>query len=282
MHVLRIFRRLMGALASVGLCVALSACGQVQVTAILSGAPEGPTIAIGVAADEPGLGFWHDGSYEGFDIEVAKYVAAKLGYANKQIVYKQVRPENRQSQLLEGNVDMVVASWPITEKAKQSVAFAGPYLHTGYGLLVRSEETGQLAGADNGIGQIDNRVICSARGDETADLLKSDYPDADVQARDSYAQCVTALQVGSADAIVGDTVMLAGLRAANGPEYSTVLHAAKQDVLGYGIAVIKDNAQLAQKITDALADMSADGSLAHAADELEQRIGMTVRVDSDM
>lgn len=62
----------------------LAGCGQIQVTTV-SGAPEGPTIAIGVAADEPSVGAWHDGTYQGFDITIAKYVAAKLGYANKQI-----------------------------------------------------------------------------------------------------------------------------------------------------------------------------------------------------
>ena len=61
----------------------LAGCGQIQVTTV-SGAPEGPTIAIGVAADEPSVGAWHDGTFQGFDITIAKYVAAKLGYANKQ------------------------------------------------------------------------------------------------------------------------------------------------------------------------------------------------------
>lgn len=101
----------------------LAGCGQIQVTTV-SGAPEGPTIAIGVAADEPSVGAWHDGTYQGFDITIAKYVAAKLGYANKQIVFKQVRPENRRSMLDNGQVDMVVASWPITDESSAIVDFA--------------------------------------------------------------------------------------------------------------------------------------------------------------
>ena len=116
----------------------LAGCGQIQVTTV-SGAPEGPTIAIGVAADEPSVGAWHDGTYQGFDITIAKYVAAKLGYANKQIVFKQVRPENRRSMLDNGQVDMVVASWPITDGSSAIVDFAGPYLTTSVGLLVRSD-----------------------------------------------------------------------------------------------------------------------------------------------
>ena len=89
-------------------------------------------------------GRWHDGTYQGFDITIAKYVAAKLGYANKQIVFKQVRPENRRSMLDNGQVDMVVASWPITDESSAIVDFAGPYLTTSVGLLVRSDERGRF------------------------------------------------------------------------------------------------------------------------------------------
>ena len=54
--------------------------------------PEGPTVSIGVASDQPGLGVWHNGGYSGFDVDVARYVAKALGYADKQIVFKPVTP----------------------------------------------------------------------------------------------------------------------------------------------------------------------------------------------
>lgn len=132
-------RLVAGIAAALGFALMLSGCGQIQVTTV-NGSPEGPTLAIGVAADEPAIGAWHDGTYEGFDISVAKYVAAKLGYANKQIVFKQVRPANRASMLNNGQVDMVVASWTITDGSKAEADFAGPYLRTGVGLLVRTDD----------------------------------------------------------------------------------------------------------------------------------------------
>ena len=73
-----------------------------------NGLAQGPTIAIGVAADQPGLGFLHGGEYSGFDISVAQYVANTLGFAKKQIVFKQVLPSTRVSSLEDGTVDMVV------------------------------------------------------------------------------------------------------------------------------------------------------------------------------
>lgn len=76
----------------------LAGYGQVQVITA-SGVPEGPTIVVGVTADEPSVGAWHDGTYQGFNIITAKYVAAKLGHANKQTALKQIRPENQRSML---------------------------------------------------------------------------------------------------------------------------------------------------------------------------------------
>ncbi len=54
------------------------------------------------------LGFLHGGEYSGFDISVAQYVANTLGFAKKQIVFKQVLPSTRVSSLEDGTVDMVV------------------------------------------------------------------------------------------------------------------------------------------------------------------------------
>ena len=130
----------------------LAGCGQIQVTTV-SGAPEGPTIAIGVAADEPSVGAWHDGTYQGFDITI------------KQIVFKQVRPENRRSMLDNGQVDMVVASWPITDESSAIVDFAGPYLTTSVGLLVRSDERGRFTNDAGSVGDVGDGTVCAVKGD---------------------------------------------------------------------------------------------------------------------
>ncbi|MBW3090700.1 glutamate ABC transporter substrate-binding protein [Bifidobacterium miconisargentati] len=279
----RLKRATAAVIAALAPALALAGCGQVRVTTV-SGAPEGPTIAIGVAADEPAIGAWHDGAYEGFDVTVAKYVAAKLGYANKQIVFKQVRPENRASMLDNGQVDMVVASWPVTDESRQQADFAGPYLETGVGLLVRANEratfgTGTGDAGDGIADDLADRTICTVKGDETAAIFRSSHPQATLQERESYAQCVTALQVGSADAIASDMAVLSGLRSANGPQYMAVLE--DRGTVRYGIAVGKGTPQLAQKIAEALEDMVEDGSMAAAQDTLRERTGLEATLVGD-
>lgn len=49
-------------------------------------------------------------------MDVARYVAKALGYADKQIVFKPVTPRSRVSMLESAQVDMVVSSFGITER----------------------------------------------------------------------------------------------------------------------------------------------------------------------
>ena len=112
------------------LAAGAGACGT-SVSVVTKGAAQGPTIAIGVAADQPGLGYLHGGEYSGFDIDVAKYVAKTLGYAEKQIVFKQLSPAMRASALTDGTVDMVVDSFSMDGTHDGEADVAGPYLTVG-------------------------------------------------------------------------------------------------------------------------------------------------------
>ena len=82
-------RSFLAAAGIAGAAAALTACGSLSSRDDANGVsirqPEGPMVSIGVASDQPGLGVWHNGGYSGFDVDVARYVAKALGYADKQI-----------------------------------------------------------------------------------------------------------------------------------------------------------------------------------------------------
>ena len=75
----RVARRALAALAAVACTLSLAACG----------ADEEGKIRIGIKFDQPGLGFKKSGTYVGFDVDVAKYIAKKLGYSEDEIVWKE-------------------------------------------------------------------------------------------------------------------------------------------------------------------------------------------------
>ncbi|MGI9124323.1 MAG: transporter substrate-binding domain-containing protein, partial [Mycobacterium sp.] len=103
---------------------------------------DGHRITIGTKFDQPGLAVKKpDGSMAGFDVDVATYVAGKLGYRPDEIQWKESPSGQRETLIQNGQVDYIVATYSITDARLKKVAFAGPYLQTGQSLLVRADET---------------------------------------------------------------------------------------------------------------------------------------------
>ena len=83
----RMLRRAVAAFCACACVFAVSACG----------ADETGKIRIGIKFDQPGLGFKKNGTYVGFDVDVAKYVAKKLGYSEDEIVWKESPSKQREA-----------------------------------------------------------------------------------------------------------------------------------------------------------------------------------------
>ncbi|MBS6947865.1 transporter substrate-binding domain-containing protein [Bifidobacterium scardovii] len=278
----RAARRGAAMLAALAMATLPGACGTPSSGAAdsapsVGGQPQGPTITIAVAADLPGLGYLHDGTYAGFDIALATYVAKALGYARKQIIFAPVQPRDRAEALASGDADMVVAGYTMSAEHAKDVTFAGPYLTVRPASLTRDDEpasdgpdsvpdsaaggsSGDPSDTTSGTGRA---TTCVVNGTAAKDLAERDARTPTV-AYDSYAQCMTALMVGSADAIAGDDAVLRGLSDTRRGHYRVV--AEDGDDLGYGIAVARGRTALADKIAAALRDMIRDGSWRRALD----------------
>lgn len=87
-------------------------------------------IKIGVKYDQPGLGFKDAASDipTGFDVEMAKVLAASLGIdPNTDVEWVETISDNREPFLEDGTVDLVLASYSITDERRAVVGQAGPY-----------------------------------------------------------------------------------------------------------------------------------------------------------
>ena len=230
--------------------------------------PGGPTIAIGVAGDEPGMGFLHDGAYSGFEIDVARYVAGKLGYASKQIVFHQVRPSDRAGMLADGTVDMVLAGYAMTDTNEAEADFAGPYLTASQDLLIRGTDAATIRSTADMAG----RSACVVTDGSAGAALAQAVPTVNIQERDTYPQCVTALMIGETDAIAADDAILAGLAADKGNGYLTRV-GTPYGTVQYGIAVRNGDTQLAAKLQTALQNMTNDGTTSRLLARMEAKTG---------
>jgi glutamate transport system substrate-binding protein len=221
---------------------------------------EAGKLTIGISFDRPGLGLKNpDGSYKGFDVDVAKYVANKLGVQESSITWKEATPAQRENLIQNGQVDYVVNTYSINDARKEKVAFAGPYFLAGQSLLVRQDNT-DITGPESLNG---GKKLCSVTGSTPAQNIKKNYSkDAQLQEYDTPSACVEALKSGAVDAMTTDDIQLAGYAAANRGKLKVV--GAPFSKENYGIGLKKDDTASREKINDAVQSMIDDGSWAKA------------------
>ena len=250
----RIARRALAALAAVACTMSLAACG----------ADESGKIRIGIKFDQPGLGFKKSGTYVGFDVDVAKYVAKKLGYSEDEIVWKEAPSKQREAMLQNGDVDMILATYSIIEERKNAVSFAGPYFVAGQDLLVRKDDH-----SINGPEDLNGKRLCSVTGSTSAATVKEKFAsEVQLMEQPGYAECATALFSGIVDAVTTDDIILAGLASASRGKLRVVGKPFTQEY--YGVGIKKGDTALAKKINAAITEMIKDGSWERAiADNTE-------------
>ncbi|MFV0452888.1 MAG: transporter substrate-binding domain-containing protein [Propioniciclava sp.] len=240
------------------MALTLSACGGSATPSDTSSAGGGggeDTIKVGIKFDQPGLGLKEGESYTGMDVEVATYVAEKLGYSAEQIEWTQAPSAQRESLIENGQVTFIVATYSITDARKEKVDFAGPYFIAGQDLLVRSDDD-----SITGVESLAGKKLCSVTGSTSAQNVKDQVPDVNLQEFGTYSECVTALAAGSIDALTTDDTILAGY--ASQEQYAGKLKVvgAPFSVENYGIGLKKGDTALCTSITDAITAMVDDGT----------------------
>lgn len=218
---------------------------------------EAGTIKIGVKYDQPGLGAISLDSEEpeGFDIEMGKLVAAKLGIATEDIEFVETVSANRETFLQNGTVDIVIATYTINDERKGVVDFAGPYYVAGQDLLV-AEDDDSIQGPDDLAG----KRVCAASGSTPIERIRQDYPAAEPVEFDTYTECVDQLLAGQIDAVSTDDIILAGYAA--DPRYEGEFRVVGETFSEepYGIGLARGDDDFRAFLNDVIEESYADGT----------------------
>jgi glutamate transport system substrate-binding protein len=213
-------------------------------------------MVIAVSYDQPGMAVRRlDGSYRGFDVDVAKYIANELGVKEENITWKEAQPGNRETLLTSGEADMVVSTYSITDKRKQIVDFVGPYFVAGQDLLVRMNES-RIEGPKSLNASL---RLCSTAGSTSAEYVRDQFAkDVKMVEYAKFSDCVTALLAENVDAVTTDDVLLAGYAAQN-PELLRVVGDpfSKEE---YGVGLHRDDPASKAKVQAALQKMIDTGA----------------------
>ena len=270
------FIRTKAVIATVGLALSLAACGDagddggeatdVEVqenagdefddgTAMKEFADSGE-ITIGVKYDQPGIGFKSAASDtpEGIDPEMGKILAASLGIAPEDITWKETISDNREPFLQSGEVDLVIASYSITDERRQIVGQAGPYYVTGQQLLVKK-------GSDiKSVDDIKGQEVCSVTGSTSLDNVEA--KGANPRGFDTYSECRDQVLNGTVEAMTTDGAILLGYAAEDPEELEVVGEPFSEE--RYGVGYSKDSPEMCQWISDTLQESYDNGKWAEA------------------
>ena len=209
-------------------------------------------ITIGTKFDQPLFGLvGPSGTPEGFDVEMGKIIAAKLGIAEDGINWVETVSANREPFIQQGEVDVVVATYTINDKRKEVISFAGPYYEAGQSILTLADDD-TIESEDDLVG----KPVCSVTGSTPAANLEA--LGAEVVLTDTYTNCLEPLRTGQVVAVSTDNVILAGLAAQNEGEFQVVGKPFTEEP--YGIGLAKDDTDFRMWINDVIEESFEDGS----------------------
>ena len=220
-------------------------------------------LVVGTKFDQPLFGLKGlSGEPEGFDVEIAKIIAAKLGIAADKIEFVESVSKNREPFLQQKRVDLVIATYTINDKRDTVVDFAGPYFEAGQDILVAK---GNPAGID-GPESLKGKRTCSVSGSTPAETMVTKYglvEGQDLKTVDVYTKCRDALKNGQFDAVTTDNVILAGYVDAAPEDFELIGKPFTEEP--YGIGLPEGQEDFCDFINTTLKESVTDGSYEKAA-----------------
>lgn len=222
------------------------------------------TIATGEIAYYPYVIDDDPASGEGFEAAVAYAVADKLGFAPEDVEWVRTSFE---SAIAPGpkSFDVNIQQYTITDERTQAVDFSSPYYQASQAVV--AVEGGAADGVDSIDGLKDLVLGAMAGSTSAATIEEAVQPNVDPQLYNSNEDAVAALQANQIDAIVLDLPTA---------YYATGVYIEGSFIVGelpaagvpdeWGLLLPKDS-PLTERVTAALDELRADGTLAAITDE---------------
>ena len=251
-------------LAAVMVMGSLTACG---------GSSSDPTTAAAqdttaAAADSGSTAAAESGSatgeYEGLEDDLAYNIAGKIfgctpdeAKEKKLVEFQGVTAKTRGPLVENGELDMVIATFTITEERKETYNFSTPYFTDAVGLLVLKDS------GINSIEDLDGKVIGVAQGSTSQKGFEAYVAEKGINVKptfeefDGYPALAAALSAKNIDVFSVDRAILAGYR----DDTNKLLddRYAEQE---YGVCTKKENTGLAELVDGVVTDLKDSGKLA--------------------
>ena len=211
------------------------------------------TLNVGVKQDVPNFGYYSakTNTYQGMEIDLAKKIAKEL---KVKVNFTAVTPQTREALMDNGTIDMLIATYTITDERKASYAISNPYYYDQIGFLVLKDS------GINKISDLNGKTIGVSQGASTKAALQ-EYASAhnlkfNYVQLGSFPELAVSLYAHRVNAFSVDKSILSGYES---KKTKTLKEGFKTQE--YGIASSKSNQDLIDYTNDLLAKWQKDGSL---------------------
>jgi len=190
-----------------------------------------------------------DGSYQGFDMDLARALGKQMGM---EVEFHNIPFDGLINTINTGEIDMIAAGMTITPERKKRVDFI-KYYDDGLGIMV----TDKLAGSVKTLQDLKGKRIAVQIG-TTGAAAAHNVEGAQIREFDHNSDAMLELKQGGADAVVSDIPVMKYYLSTTKDTHSTLVEdPISNDELGF--AVKKDNKELFEKISKALEVLKANG-----------------------
>ena len=237
------------ALASV---VAFAGCGGNQAaTSSGSGASGEKVLKVGSSIDFAPFEFQDEGQaeYQGFDMDLIRAIGKEMGY---KVEVSNIGFDGLIPALEAKTVNVLISGMTINDERKQKVTFSAPYYESGLTMVVREDEQNIKKFED-----LKGKKVAVQMGTTSAKEVKK-LEGVEVKELNTPADCFMELKSGGVDAVVNDRPVNDYFIQKSG---QTGVKALPERLTSedYGIAVAKDDKELAEKIDAALKKLKDSG-----------------------
>lgn len=213
-------------------------------------------LKVGVKEDVPNFGLMNTetNEYEGLEIELAKLIAKQLLGDENAVEFTPVTASTRGPLLDNGDVDMVIATFTITDERKLTYNFSTPYYTDAVGMLVKKDS------GITGLADLDGKVVGVAQSATSMAAIQAAADEAGVSITfdeyASYPEIKAALDSGRVDVFCVDGSILGGY-----VDDTTVILDDRFSPQDYGVATKLSNTGLAAYVDGLISGWLADGTI---------------------
>jgi ABC-type amino acid transport substrate-binding protein len=206
-------------------------------------------IVIGVKYDVPPFGFKNPqtGKVEGFDVDLGKIIADKLGV---KPTYTEAISDNRIPFLQDGTVDLILSTMTITTDRAVEIDYSRPYFVAHGRILVPQ-------GSDiKNVEGLNGNKVCTGLGSTYESTIEEQAPQADLKLVESYSECFELVKNGAVDAVSTDDVILTGMKIQD-PTLQIV--GEELTIEPYGAAVADGDREFAEFLSQVIEESFQNG-----------------------